>query len=204
MWKKESGKRDRAWAALQAGLVLPATLASHKLAVKAWTVLTGEDPPIAGTAAHGKENKETLRRFVAEVINKQSPEAIDQFVAESYLEHSPIGQVPPTREGLRDSLGALFAAFPDFRSEEQGLLAERDEVVYRGLASGTHQGEFMGAEGTGRRFEISEVHIARLADGKLVEHWAFIDFPALQQQLGLATAQPPRSATFRANPAPRA
>ena len=179
-------KEERLWALLQAGISAPLVIASHKLAVRAWNVLTGEDPPVAGTPVHGEENKEAMRRFLADVINKQNPDAIDEFVAERFVEHSTLPGTGAGREALRTSLMVLFSAFPDFHSEEQELIAERDKVVYRGVARGTHQGEFMGRGPTGRRFEAAEVHIARFADGKLLEHWRLHDAAAVEQQLTVA------------------
>ena len=187
MAKKRKGqKEDRRWALLQAALAVPLTLAARRLAVRAWTVATGEDPPVAGRPVYGEDNKEALRRFVTEVINKQNLDAIDELVAETYVDYSPLPGADATREGLRESLRELFAAFPDFQSHEQGLVAEADTVVYRGLASGTHRGDFMGTRATGRRAEFAEIHITRFADGKLVERWGLLDFAAMQQQLGLA------------------
>jgi predicted ester cyclase len=185
--KRKPDKEDRRWTLLQAAIAVPLTLAARRLAIKAWSLATGEDPPVAGRPVYGEENKDAVRRFVAEVINKQNLDAIDEFVADTYIEHSPLPGMDATREGLRDSLGTLFSAFPDFHSQEEDLVAEADKVVYRGLASGTHQGDFMGSSATGKRAEFTEVHITRLADGKLVEHWGLLDFQAMQQQLGLAT-----------------
>ena len=191
--KSRREKQERNWELLQAAVALPLALVARRLAVKAWTAMTGEDPPVAGRPVYGEENKEHVRRFVAEVINKQNPDALDEFVAETYVEHSPVPGTEATRDGLRDSLRVVVAAFPDFHSREEGLIAEGDAVVYRGVASGTHQGDFMGLPATGRRFEVTELHVNRFADGLLVEHWGLLDFPEMQQQLGLAAPSGARS-----------
>ena len=183
---RKGQNNDRRWTLLQAAIAVPLTLAARRVAVKAWTLATGEDPPVAGRPVYGEDNKQALRRFVTEVINSKNLDAIDELVAETYVEHSPLQGADATREGLRASLRALFASFPDFHSHEQDLIAEGDTVVYRGLASGTHGGDFLGTPATGRRTEFAEVHINRFADGKLVEHWALLDFAVMQQQLGLA------------------
>jgi len=39
---------------------------------------------------------------------------------------------------------------------------------------------------TGKTATWTEIHIGRLADGKVVEHWATIDQLGMLQQLGLA------------------
>ena len=41
----------------------------------------------------------------------------------------------------------------------------------------------MGIEPSGRRYTIDEIHIFRLRDGKLAEHWHEFDKGALMTQL---------------------
>jgi predicted ester cyclase len=51
--------------------------------------------------------------------------------------------------------------------------------------SGTHTGDFYGIPATGKRVEFTGMYIARIADGKIVEHWAEEDAYGLLLQLGL-------------------
>jgi predicted ester cyclase len=41
----------------------------------------------------------------------------------------------------------------------------------------------MGMPSTGRSYEIGEIHIFRLLDGKIVEHWLEMDAMGLMKQL---------------------
>ena len=43
----------------------------------------------------------------------------------------------------------------------------------------------MGTPATGHRFEIEAIHIFRIQDGKVAEHWAKRDDVGLARQLGL-------------------
>ena len=54
----------------------------------------------------------------------------------------------------------------------------------------TTQGTFMGVPGTGRAFDITVIDIARVADGRLVEHWGVADRLSLAQQIGAAPGGP--------------
>ena len=58
--------------------------------------------------------------------------------------------------------------------------------MFRGTSSGTHRGEFMGVPPSGKRVAVSGMHIMRLADGKIVEHWSFSDQVGMMRQLGMA------------------
>ena len=77
----------------------------------------------------------------------------------------------------------MFAAFPDGRHILEEAIAEGDKVVTRGIFSGTHQGELMGIPPTGKPVRFSVVHIDRVVDGKLVEHWGQADVFSMMQQL---------------------
>ena len=77
----------------------------------------------------------------------------------------------------------IFAAFPDGRHILEEVIAEGDKVVTRGIFSGTHQGELMGIPPTGKQVIFSVIHIDRIVDGKVVEHWGQADIFSLMQQL---------------------
>ncbi|KAB8314600.1 ester cyclase [Tolypothrix campylonemoides VB511288] len=79
----------------------------------------------------------------------------------------------------------MRAAFPDGRHTFEDVIAEGDKVVTRGMFSGTHQGEIMGILPTGKQVTFSVIHIDRVMDGKVVEHWGQGDTMALMQQLGV-------------------
>jgi steroid delta-isomerase-like uncharacterized protein len=75
-------------------------------------------------------------------------------------------------------------AFPDGHWHEEDLFAEGDRVVGRYILRGTHQGEFFGIPATGKSISVSNVHIFRLSDGKIIEHWGHGDDMGMMRQLG--------------------
>ncbi|MBE9189471.1 ester cyclase [Gloeocapsopsis crepidinum LEGE 06123] len=76
-------------------------------------------------------------------------------------------------------------AFPDGRHTFKDIIAEGDQVVTRGIFRGTHLAEIMSIPPTGKQVAFSVVHIDRVINGKVVEHWGQADIMALMQQLGL-------------------
>jgi predicted ester cyclase len=46
----------------------------------------------------------------------------------------------------------------------------------------------MGMPPSGKRYEIGEIHIFRLRDGRVAEHWHQADFMGMMRQLGAAPA----------------
>jgi SnoaL-like polyketide cyclase len=61
------------------------------------------------------------------------------------------------------------------RTEALDQIAADDRVVERWTATGTHQGEFLGIEGSGAKLDIDGMDISRLEQGKIVEHWTQLD-----------------------------
>src|SRR2546425_3277820 len=57
-----------------------------------------------------------------------------------------------------------------------------DKVVVRVISSGRHTGELIGFKPTGKTFEAQQIHIYRVADEKIIEHWSRRD--DLSQDLG--------------------
>jgi predicted ester cyclase len=75
-------------------------------------------------------------------------------------------------------------AFPDVQMSLEDQVAEGDMVVTRWIASGTHQGEFMGIAPTGDRVTVAGTSIERIVDGKIEETWDDYDALGMMQQIG--------------------
>ena len=75
-------------------------------------------------------------------------------------------------------------AFPDVVVTEEDLIADENTAVERSSAAATHAGDFMGTAPTGRRIHWTEIHIYRLADGKVAGHWVELSMLRLLQQIG--------------------
>ena len=96
--------------------------------------------------------------------------------------------MPETLEGMLHALPAFRHAFSEVAIRVGEAVSEGDLIAYGMCFSGTHSGEFMGIPATGRRIEMSETHIERIRDGKIVLHSGNIDMFGLMQQLGADTA----------------
>jgi len=95
----------------------------------------------------------------------------------------------------------LRDAYADLRFDIHDVVAEDDTVVLHGTMSGRHTGTFVGydADGrpeqafppTGKPFAATQSHWFRVADGKVIEHWANRDDLGSARQLGWAPPSPP-------------
>jgi predicted ester cyclase len=71
------------------------------------------------------------------------------------------------------------------RFEVEDEICEHDKVVARVVMHGRHVGEFLGKEPTGKEFDAKQIHIWRLEDGRVIEHWSVRDDLGQALQLGL-------------------
>lgn len=136
-----------------------------------------------------EENKALVRRLVEEVFNKRNLAVADELLTSESLNHDDpheVGRVGA--EPLKGAVQMLAAAFPDFHMTIEDLVAEGDKVVARVTTGGTHQGAFMGIAPTGKRFTQHQMHLLRVVDGKVAEHWDVRDDLGMLQQLGAMPA----------------
>jgi len=129
------------------------------------------------------DNKQFMAHFVEEVLNKKNLSAIDDIVAENFLEHIPFPGQGPGREGLRDIVVVFITAFPDLHWDIDEQIAEGEKVVTRFTMTGTHHGDFMGIPPTGRSVNVWGIVIDVVRNGLFSESRIILDSPALIQQL---------------------
>jgi steroid delta-isomerase-like uncharacterized protein len=141
-----------------------------------------------------EENKAVVRRFVEEVFNQGNLAAVDRFLAAEYRDANALPGQEPGREGAKRAFSLYQEVFPDLRYTIEEMIAEGDTVVTRVTFRGTHRGAFLGIPPTNRQVSVPAVHITRLVEGTIREHWSLMDDLGLMQQLGVVPAVPTPSA----------
>ena len=139
-----------------------------------------------------EENKALIRRYFDAIdaeckSGNANADMLDEFLAADMVTHSPNPEwerrgLPPDREAGKQLFRLFATAAPGYHVIED-LVAEGDKVGARIKAYGTHEGELMGIPRTGKEIQMSGIVIWRIADGKIVEHWAEIDVAGLMRQL---------------------
>ena len=131
------------------------------------------------------ETQKMVERIPLEVFNRDNFGLIDELVSTDFVERTPQLGVLPTREGFKQSAIALKKAFPDLRYTIEDSIESGDKIVHRLTARGTMQHDFMGMRATGKPATWTEIHIGRVANGRLTEHWGLVDQLGMLVQLGL-------------------
>jgi predicted ester cyclase len=130
-----------------------------------------------------EENKAVIRH-VYDLCTKKDLAKLYELYDPGYIEHTPDGDT--SLEKLKQFTPVFFAAFPDIIFTVEDMVAEGDKVAYRVTVRGTHTGrQFMGIAPTGKKIEMRNTSIKRIANGKLAESWGTLDNLSMMRQLGL-------------------
>ena len=94
----------------------------------------------------------------------------------------------------------MRSSFGDLSYEVEDAIAEDDRVVLRVISRGLQTGEFMAFPAIGKELAVKQIHVYRIVDGKVLEHWAVRDDLGQGIQLGFipgggppGAARPPES-----------
>ncbi len=127
--------------------------------------------------------KAVCLRHYDEVLTGKRLETIDEI----YQDAIGIGDGPlMPREQFKGYARMSITAFPDLVVTVHDQIAERDRVVTRWSAEGTHLGDFMGHPGTGKKVKIKAIHIHRVVGGRIATLWEEIDMNQVFKQIGIA------------------
>ena len=129
-------------------------------------------------------NKAIVRRFIEEVFNAGDAAAVDELVDPGFTPHS-WGDMPAGPDALKQAMKRVFAGLSDNRMKIEDTIAEGDRVAVRLTSRALHTGDFMGMPASGKAYTIGEIHIFRVRDGRIVEHWREADMLGMLQQLGV-------------------
>ena len=131
-------------------------------------------------------NKQLVQTFIQELFTNGDLDAAGRHLDPDFVNHdAPFPGAPDGPEGMRLAAAVFREALPDWHSDVHQLIAEGDIVVERFTASGTHSGELMGAQPTGKTITLDGIQIFRLRGDKIVERWGRLDEVSLLRQLGL-------------------
>ncbi len=142
-----------------------------------------------------EENKEKARRLLEEAFGGGKIEVLDEVLDPDFVCWDPNSETGEIRgaETLKGEVEYFRNAVPDLTYTVEDQVAEGERVVTRWRATGTHEGEFFGVPGTGKRIEMSGIQIDRFDEtGKMVEEWPEYDLLGAMRQVG-AILEPEQS-----------
>ena len=134
-------------------------------------------------SAH-EQNKAAVRACF-ESASQGNFDALHEIIDEDYVIHpeeaAGVAGLIEMVEGYRTAIGGLTVTI-----DQQ--FSDGDFVATRYTISGTHAGELMGKQPTGKEVAFSGITISRCRDGKIVEEWELADTVGLLRQVGALPA----------------
>lgn len=125
------------------------------------------------------------RDFWERAFNGRDLGALDDLVADDYVNHAALPGTPPGAQGQAELMQRLWTAFPDARFTIEHLALDGDTVICIGTMEGTHEGELLGMAASGRHVQWRQCHLVRVdGEGRALEHRAIRDDLGLFRQMG--------------------
>jgi predicted ester cyclase len=130
-----------------------------------------------------QENKSIVQAF----YDQWNTGTIDfeNLVDQDVANHQPDRDPETGRDRFRQAIEGVMSAVPDSKWTTLRLIAEEDFVVCHNRWSGTYGGTaFRGVPTSqGERFSVEHVHIYRLTENRIAEHWVVRDDLGMMLQL---------------------
>jgi predicted ester cyclase len=132
-------------------------------------------------------NKAIVKNFIEDIWNHNQFQKLDNYMAADFIDHSLPGSLPPNKEGMERWITATGKSF-EHKTIIDDIVCEDDKVMLKIRMQMKHIG-------TWREIEPTYIDVAsvgyryyKLANGKIIEHWALIDGNTIENQLKKAAA----------------
>ncbi|MGW4125415.1 ester cyclase [Nocardia sp. NPDC004711] len=134
-----------------------------------------------------EQNRALMERYIQKAWNEGDWSVAEELIDPNAVFHDQVreGKLPPGREGVRAAMDMIRIGMPDFVMDLQEIIADRDLVVIRWRATGTHAGIFNGLPATNRVVSLYAISIVRFEDGRIVEGWQEADQLGMGRELGM-------------------
>jgi predicted ester cyclase len=136
--------------------------------------------------ASADQMKQATQRFLDTWWTGKT-DGLETIVAENFTSHMPMPGVSSTGiQQLKDMIAISTAAFTESKAEDLHLTGEGDRVIahYRWKAKNT--GAMVeGMPATNLPVDVYTVDILRFENGKVVEHWGYMEDMKMMEQLGM-------------------
>ena len=127
-----------------------------------------------------EENKAVVYKM-CEYINHKNLTSYYGHLAPDCVFHLTTGDYSVERNKVFYSM--LCNGFPDSYATISNVVAEDDRVAFQMNVKGTHKGEFLGVNPTGKQYEITNTFIWKIVSGNVVEGWGTTEIPILIDRL---------------------
>ena len=132
-----------------------------------------------------ESNKILVRRMFEEDLNTDDRAKGQEFFAADFFDHTNPPGMQHGVEGHNQIVTLFRTAFPDGIWTITDIFGEGDRVCANVIFKATHLGDFFGIPPTGKSVSFTGMHVLRVTNDKLAEHWGNNDDLGLMRQLGV-------------------
>jgi len=133
-------------------------------------------------------NKALVRQFIRQVFEEGRPEAVDALTTPNFVSHGLPGSGPDV---MKQAIERVGKGLSNAKFDIHEVVVDGDLVAVRLMSTATQSGEFMGMPASGKTYTIEEMHLFRIADGRVAEHWHQMDAMGMMKQLGAMPGSKP-------------
>jgi steroid delta-isomerase-like uncharacterized protein len=135
------------------------------------------------------ENSALLAQFMNRVWSSGDADAVDEFLADSYVIYSDPGDPwdgkTLSRVEFKERLRQSRAPFPDLSFEITDTVAEGEKVAIAWIMCGTNVAPLGGRPPTGRGIAVAGMTVYYFSHGRIAGHRQVVDRMTVARQLGL-------------------
>jgi len=138
-----------------------------------------------------ESNRNLVINFYQAFDDRQIDQALG-WLAPEFVAH--LAGIPEAldAEGFRQFGLSFYLAFSQGQHVFDEVIVAGDRVVTCGTFTAVHSGPFQGLPPTGRHIHLAVMHIDRVENGAIAEHWGQGDALGLMQQLGIVFLPGPK------------
>jgi predicted ester cyclase len=127
-----------------------------------------------------------IRRIFDEGFATGNADIVDELCSADLIEHQfgLAGRGAEALDHVRSAIRDVHRAVPDMTFSLEDAAESDDTIWVRVVGRGTATGPFFGPP-SGRPVELTVIDVARVVDGRIVEHWGVPDRFALLAQTGV-------------------
>ena len=140
------------------------------------------DAKIAGTTKENSVAEKNLEasRVVDRAFRSGDASGLDSVISDDFVDHTDQGD-KKGRDSLKAMVKMVHENFKDMKIETIKEVADEEYVFSWMRYTGTSDGAMGMPKGP---YDMQSVEVAKCRDGKIVEHWAFMNVQEMMKMMG--------------------
>jgi steroid delta-isomerase-like uncharacterized protein len=141
-------------------------------------------PAAQSESAHVQANEKVVEEFIADVLNGHNADHAARYLAQDVVWHGGTVGTVSGETNVAGLMNEVVTSIPDLHYTQYDIVAQGDDVVVRGVVTGTQKGALLNIPASGHALSWDATDWYHLEDGKIVNDWAAEDFTAFLYDTG--------------------